>query len=135
VNFIVTEAATGLRLDGIPTPALIENGGGYAYEQSPGIWRLRDTSYGTPGYDPEGTKYTLVRVEHQYTYVVDLTVEVYDPSDEYSDGEPVPMTLWVEARTQREAEDSAGRRAVERVREWAGDVPVSVSYTKTERQD
>ena len=134
MSFIVIETSTGRRLDGFPTPALIENGGGLAYEQSPGIWRLRDIDYGDPGYDPKGTEYTRVRVAKVWRYIVDLNIEVVDPSDDFGP-EPEYMAIHVDARDPHEAQDLAKETAIERTREWAGDVSAIVTFIKTERQD
>lgn len=130
--FAVIETSTGRHLDGLPTPLLIQTGSGEAWQEDRGIWRLRDDRH-----DPRGTEYTRVRVVRQYEYIVDLTVEVVDPSgdalDEYS-SEPDHRSIHVEATSPREADDLARGRAADEAREWAGDVPLIITTIRVEEQ-
>lgn len=58
--FIVIDASTLEVLDGLPTPMLTSHGGGEAWQQDPGIWRMREDS------DPAGTEYRRVRVRKNH---------------------------------------------------------------------
>lgn len=67
--FKVIDVSTGEHLPGLPTPRLISEGGGLAWpkewpdSRDPSVpfiqWRSRDVNY-----DPEGTVYRRVRIEH-----------------------------------------------------------------------
>ena len=59
-GWAVVDAQTGEQVGDLATGLLIHQGGGEAYEEPDGIWRARDDSY-----DPPGTVYTRVRVEHR----------------------------------------------------------------------
>lgn len=59
---VVTTAGWERVLHGLPTPRLIETGGGEAWMQHEGIWRAKEDT------DPEGTVYTRVRVIRNPNY-------------------------------------------------------------------
>jgi hypothetical protein len=81
MGFRVRNIGDGTIVPGLPTPRLIENGGGEAYfvpnadrdargrERVPGIWYLRDTGYESP----DGT-YKRVRIEHTEDWRVDVRI-------------------------------------------------------------
>lgn len=85
MGFRVINAHTGETLPGLPTPRLIEAGGGEAYfspTTSP-RWEPRGTWYlHVPGRyeDPTGT-YTRVRIVHTDDYKVTIAVTVTDGPD------------------------------------------------------
>lgn len=131
--FKVIDRETGRALDGIPSPLLIQTGFGDAYEDIPGFWRLREDAY-----DKERKpQYRRVRIERWYQWIVDLEIEVVDLSDDLVStygSEPERMDLWVDAPDRRTAEDLAKEQAIERTREWAGDVSTVTTFLGAERQ-
>jgi hypothetical protein len=106
-NFRIRDVATGYLLPGMPTPRLIEAGGGEAYfvpatdaGKRGTIWYLV-----APGYEaPDGVS-RRVRVEHTESWRVDVTIQPTSQSDE--DVEEYRDYFIVEAATEAEAVSKA----------------------------
>ena len=124
MGFIVKDASTGQILPGLPSPMLIQMGGGQAYRIAPekapdprfpkrqsddGFWRYRDDEY-----DPPGTEYTRVRIGHTEQYYVE--VEVEGIGNNIQDG-AYTMGVHVEAEDQYQARRLAQQKAIERLME------------------
>lgn len=98
-------------LPGIPSPLLISIGGGEAYDAgvpTQPFWRARDNAY-----DPAGTVYRRVTIEHAEDWRVDLTITATE-----SGGQMVAQYddyFIVQAATRGEAEDLASAKAREDV--------------------
>lgn len=78
--FRVRNLTTREIVPGIPSPLLIQTGRGDAYDAgSPaqGFWRLRDDKY-----DPAGTVYTRVAIEHTDDWKVEVVIHVTEPGRE-----------------------------------------------------
>ena len=125
--FIVQDARTGETLDGMPTPMLISTGGGEAWQQTEGIWRLREER------DPVGTEYRKVRVVHVEPFLVDVEVQNLDPSNFDDDDIITSDTVRVIARDAAEARAKAPAIAIERAQQWE-DAPYSVSVIRVEKE-
>lgn len=95
MGFRIKDRRTGSVIVGLPTPALIENGGGEAYQRDAGIWRLRDDKF-----DPEGQVYTPVIVEHTEDWTVDVHIKPGDGAEftAYDDWFVVEAATEAEAR-------------------------------------
>lgn len=76
-DFRIRDLNTRRVIEGTPSPLLIQTGRGDAYRASPGFWRLRDDSY-----DPKGTTYTRVQIEHTDDYRVDVRIQPVGPESE-----------------------------------------------------
>lgn len=116
--FRVIDTQTHEKLPGIPTPRLIEAGGGDAFEKD-GVWYIRED--GTMHVSPTG-EYTRVTIQQTDSWRVDMTIAVRDESvhdddlpEEYRDH------FIVEAASRQEAEDLAAEAAREDVTERFGE--------------
>lgn len=123
--FLVIDSATGQELDGMPTPALIEQGGeAYRHPDEPRIWRLRDDSY-----DPKGTVYTRVRIKHVKEFTVFVEVQLFETgSDEVRD--PFADQFIVVAGSEYEAKQLAPAKAIEYWQDREPDCAVNIIVTR-----
>lgn len=67
----------------LPTPRLISEGGGEAWEDSPGHWRSRDDAYDA-AHKPADVPYTRVRVARAEDWRVEVTLTVDDAGAPYT---------------------------------------------------
>lgn len=125
MGFAVKDASTGEVLPGLPSPLLIQQGGGQAwrvpYEGTPdpyhprqvdhGFWRLRDDSY-----DPPGTEYQRVRIVHTEQYYVEVEVEDLEDVDN-PDAEPWTVGVHVEAEDRDQARRMGMSKALQHEQE------------------
>ena len=114
MGFRVRDVETRQVVPGIPTPRLIEAGGGESFFQpgdikSGGVWYLHEP--GTRHVSPDG-QYTRVRIEHTDDYRVDVEIRPVGP-----DGvEPAEDNYFiVEAASEPEAFQLARAAASEYV--------------------
>lgn len=110
--FIVTDLY-GQELPGLPTPMLISQGGGEAWQRDSGIWRAAEPT------DPPGTVYKRVRVKHVEEFYVEATVQLLDPSDDDFE-ETFTDSIYVVAQNEAEARALAPAKAAEY---WQGRYP------------
>jgi hypothetical protein len=102
-NFRIRNLTTRGVEQGTPSPMLISAGGGEAYESMPGFWRLRDDKY-----DPEGTVYTRVSIEHTEDWRVDVTITPIGPDGaEPADDDYFIVVAATESEAFRLAEEAA----------------------------
>lgn len=104
--FEVVNVATGEVVGDLPSPMLIEAGGGEAFQpdnMGDRFWRLREPK------DPPGTVYTRVKVRHLEDWWVefDVTVKHDSGQDAYRDWFPVRAVDGADAiaRAVKVAED------------------------------
>lgn len=127
MGFRVTDTSSRETLPGIPTPFLIERGGGVAYGVRVG--QLDDTvwySADYPGYvPPVGAEKRSVRVLHTDDHRVDVHIRVLDASVDENDKEAVDALEWddyfiVEAVDRQDAESQAYVKAAAEVERQFG---------------
>jgi len=109
MGFRVIDTSTGKETRGIPSPLLIEEGGGEAFYTPPenpdgpfnkGYWRLREGN----NVSPDG-QYTRVRIVHTDDWKVTVRITVTDPRfpEEYEDWFIVEASDRQDAETRGEA--------------------------------
>ena len=119
MGFRVRNMETRRVVPGIPTPFLIEQGGGEAYfvpsesGRFDGVWYAR-----AKGYESPDGAYSRVRIEHTEDWRVDLNVTL---SNERETVEPYDDYFIVEAADEREAQDLALAKAREDIERSSGD--------------
>lgn len=140
MGFRIRNTSTQTIEPGIPTPFLIEQGGGEAYfvaapeTRSGGVWYAK-----APGYESPDGKYTRVRVEHTEDFRVDVHIRVDDPSADASDPDVADAMEWddyfiVEAATEQEAQSLAREKAGEEVeRQWGEAYGYETTIQRTRR--
>lgn len=127
MGFRIIDASTHETLDGLPSPFLIEQGGGEAYPVSLSAESERPYWYAkAPGYASSDGKYTRVRILHTEDFRVDVHIRVVDASADEFDPDVRDAMEWddyfiVEAASDQEAESLAREKAVEEAeRQWGG---------------
>jgi hypothetical protein len=131
MGFRVVDASTHATLPGIPTPRLIEAGGGEAFFKAPenpqykGVWYIHEE----PNHvSPDGT-YTRVRIYHTEGYAVEVEVTVTgdDEQDNYRD------EFFVDAIGEQDAQSLAAAECRRDVEDRYGDVATDIRFIRTHR--
>ena len=138
MSFRVFDIRAGEDVPGVPSPLLIEQGGGVAVYEAPsdpngpwkGMWFLQDAHH------PIGTDGTVRRVKviHTEEWKVTVAITIYDPSLTDEDQEPEYSDWFIVEASDRADAETRGRAAARKdVEDRYGDDVTVQAYVQHSR--